>query len=185
MTAIYGQGFARRQFLTEQGGQFLGGNHPPAAAALLSAAVVMDLGARSSGAFVSGWSPPIVFVAIAVDAICGHANLIPPEGISILIVQMDGDVETVRVQFEKLGDQLPAEVDRSLFKIIADAEVAQHLEEGQVFVVADFVDVGGAETLLAAGEPLGWRGLLSHEEGLKRHHARAGEQQGGVAGRYQ
>ena len=52
-------------------------------------------------------------------------------------------------------------------------------------MIAHFVNVGGAKALLAAGQAPVGRRLLPHEEGLKWHHAGAGEQQGGVTGRYQ
>ncbi len=53
------------------------------------------------------------------------------------------------VKAETLGDQLPGEADRAVLEVVAEGEVAQHLEEGQVPLVrADDVDVGGAKALL-------------------------------------
>ncbi len=49
-------------------------------------------------------------------------------------------------------------------------------------MIADLVDVGGAEGLLAAGETSTRRGLLAHEEGLEGDHAGGGEEEGGIAG---
>ena len=102
--------------------------------------------------------------------------------VGLVVVQVDGDVQALRLQAEQAGAEVPGEGDGVLLEVVADAEVAQHLEEGEVLVVAYLVDVGGAEGLLAAGETATGRGLLAHEEGLEGHHAGGGEEQGGIAG---
>ena len=48
---------------------------------------------------------------------------------------MDSNEKFIRVQPKFLGDQLPGEIYSALFEVIADAEISQHLKEGQVFVV--------------------------------------------------
>ena len=51
-------------------------------------------------------------------------------------------------QAEFLGDQVPGELDRALLEIVAEREIAEHLEEGVVARgVADIVEV----VVLAAG----------------------------------
>jgi hypothetical protein len=58
------------------------------------------------------------------------------------------------------GHELPGELDRALFEVLADREVAHHLEEGEVVAVeADLVDVGRPEALLVRGQQRR-RGLL-------------------------
>ena len=53
-----------------------------------------------------------------------------------------------------LGQKLPGPVDRLALEIVAEAEVAQHLEEGMVVGrAADVVDVAGPQTLLAGRRP--------------------------------
>ena len=107
---------------------------------------------------------------------------LPPQIVSFVVVQVDGDVHALRLQAEQPGAQVPREGDGVLLEVVPDAEIAQHLEEGQVLVVAHLVNVGGAEGLLTAGEAAtGW-GLLAHEEGLEGHHARRCEEQRGVSG---
>ena len=55
------------------------------------------------------------------------------------------------VQAEALERQVPGELDRALLEVVADREVAEHLEERQVpRGRADLLDVGRAEELLAA-----------------------------------
>ena len=75
------------------------------------------------------------------------------------------------------GRQLPGELGRALLEVVADREVAEHLEEGQVALGgADVLDVDRAEALLAGGQPPRRRLLLAAEVGLERLHARGGEQ---------
>ena len=77
---------------------------------------------------------------------------------------------------QAIGDGLGLEV-------VAEAEVAQHLEEGAVAVGgAHDVDVHGPEALLHRGGPLPRRHLVAQEEGLERHHTGDGEQHRGVVG---
>ena len=175
MTAVDLQCLTGFQFFTELGGQHVRFNHSAAVAANLSAAVIVDLGTGSCWSFVPGGAPPIVLISVAVDSLRRHTNLVAPDAKGFFVVQMNRYVKAFRGQFEKLGDQFPAETNGALFEIVPDAEVAQHLKEGQVLVVANLIDVICSEALLAAGESLGGRGLLSHEKGLEGHHPGAGE----------
>ena len=146
------------------------------------AAVVVEFGAGAGGAFESGGAPPVVAVAVAVDAFRGYADVVAPEVVGFVVVQVDGYIHSCGGEAELAGAELPGEGHGVGFEVVADAEVAQHFEEGEVFVVADFVDVGGAEGFLAAGEAAaGWR-LLAHKEGFEGYHAGGGEEEGGVAG---
>ena len=82
---------------------------------------------------------------------------------------------------EHLGDQLPGVGDGLLLEVVAEAEVAEHLEERAVPVGgADDVDVDGPEALLHRRGPRPRRRLVTHEEGLEGHHAGDGEEHGGV-----
>ena len=44
----------------------------------------------------------------------------------------DGDPDAVRVELQVLGHELPGELDRAFLEVLAEREVAEHLEEGQV-----------------------------------------------------
>jgi hypothetical protein len=73
-------------------------------------------------------------------------------------------------------DELGRELDRPLFEVLPEREVAEHLEEREVVAVqADLVDVGSPEAFLRGrGEEC--RRLFAAEE--VRHlrlHARRGE----------
>ena len=87
------------------------------------------------------------------------------------------DPDPLGVEAEALGRQLVGELDGALLEVVADREVAEHLEEGEVpRGQADVLDVGGAEALLARGQPLRRRLLLAPEVRLERLHARGREQ---------
>ena len=61
---------------------------------------------------------------------------------------IDGDQELVVRQAEFLGDQVPGQLDRAFLEVVAEREVAEHLEEGVMARgVADIVEV----VVLAAG----------------------------------
>jgi hypothetical protein len=60
---------------------------------------------------------------------------------------IDGDGQPVR-QAPLLGDQVPRQLDRAFLEIVAEREIAEHLEEGVVpRGIADIVEV----IVLAAG----------------------------------
>src|SRR5262249_26021425 len=73
------------------------------------------------------------------------------------------------------------ELDRAFLEVLAEREVAEHLEEGQVRTVKpDLVDVGVAEALLD-GRQQGRRRLLApEEERHQRLHAGARQERRAV-----
>ena len=177
---------ATGSFTAEQRGEFIGRRHLVSlgmlADALLGAAVVMQLGAGPGGAFQPGRPPPVILVTVAVDALRRHTDVVAPQLVGLIVVKVNRHVEAVGFQAEQIGAQFPGEGHCILLEIVSDAEVAQHLKESEVLVVADLVDVGGAEGFLAAGEATARRGLLAHEEGFEGHHAGGREEQRRVAG---
>ena len=154
-----------------------------AAAADLGTLVVVDLRARA--ARTGGASgPEVVVLAQAGDVLLGHAEA-PPDVMGVVIVGEDGEVELVERQAQVLGrgDELEGPLAGLALGVAAEAEVAQHLEEGEVAaVLADVVDVIGAQALLArAGADLS-HGLLAKVVLLELVHACVGKQQRRVVG---
>jgi hypothetical protein len=97
------------------------------------------------------------------------------------VAREHGDPDPLRVEPETVEGQLPAEADRLLLEVIAEAEVAEHLEEGEVAGgLSDLVHVGGPKAALAGGEAGGGRLLLAEEVGLQRLHPRGGQKDGWV-----
>src|SRR5690606_8890724 len=79
------------------------------------------------------------------------------------------------------GDEFPGVGDGAFLEVVAEGEVAVHLEEGAVpGGPADLLDVEGPHALLHRRGPGPRRGLLAQEVGLEGHHARVDEQQVGV-----
>ena len=153
------------------------------------AVVVEDLAARTAGAGV-GHLPEVVglvlraarLVADAHAALLRHADGLGPEVVGLVVGLVDRGPEPLRRQLVDLGEQLPGELDRVLLEVVAEAEVAQHLEERVVARgVADVLQV----VVLAARAHAALRGrgarvgalLLAEEHVLELHHARIDEQQ--------
>ena len=110
-----------------------------------------------------------------------HADLVDPDLLGLVVVVVHRDPEAVAVVAEDLGQQLPGHRDGLGLEVVAEAEVAQHLEEGAVVGVrADDLDVRGPEALLNGGGPGPRRRLLAQEVGLEGHHARDREEDRGV-----
>ena len=157
------------------------------------AAVQVQLRARAARPRRAGL-PEVVLAPEPHDALVGHADRAPAldrllvgAEAQLLVAAEHGDPDGSGVEAEALGGELPGELRRALLEVVADREVAEHLEEGEVARGQPHVlDVGGAKHLLAGGQPPRRRLLLPAEVGLERLHARGGEQHRGVvAGRHQ
>ena len=91
---------------------------------------------------------------------------------------------------KSLRHQIPGVGDRDFLEVVAEAEIAQHLEEGVVARgVADIVEIvvlaAGADAFLRGGGARVGPLLLAGEDVLELHHAGVGEQQRGVVARHQ
>ncbi len=85
------------------------------------------------------------------------AMLLPQRG-GLLVLGIHGDQQLVLRQGEVAGQQRPGVLDRERLEVVAEAEIAQHLEEGVVAGgVADIVQVvvlaAGAHAFLRRGGP--------------------------------
>ena len=153
-----------------------------ALASVLGAAVVVDLTARSTR---SGYAhaPEVVGHAAALDAAGGQTHEFLPEvgGLVIVVVDRHPELvlgEPVATLTGGLGEQIPGEGDGAFLEVVAEGEVAAHLEERRVTSgLADLLDVEGAHDLLHAGRALVRRHGLAQEVRLERDHARVDEQQ--------
>ena len=152
-----------------------------AAAADLLAHVKVDLGARTAGAGGAG-SPEVVVLAQAGDVVLGNAQR-TPHVVGLVVLGKDGKVQAIERQLELLGDELEGPSASLLLGDAAKGEVTEHLEERQVTaVLADAVDVVGADTLLAGDRADLLHGLLALVVLLKLVHAGVGKQQRRVVG---
>ena len=152
-----------------------------AAAADLLAHVKVDLGARTAGAGGAS-GPEVVVLAQAGDVVLGNAQR-TPHVVGLVVLGKDGKVQAVERQLELLGDELKGPGAGLLLGDAAKGEVAEHLEEGQVTaILADAIDVVGADALLAGDSADLLHGLLALVVLLKLVHASVGKQQRRIVG---
>ena len=153
------------------------------------AVVVEDFRAGAARAGVAH-RPEIVGAGDAQDLAVGEACDLLPQLEGVVVVDIDGDQQPILRQAEFLGDQRPGKLDRALLEIIAEREVAEHLEEGVVARgIADIVEV----VVLAAGAHAFLRGhraivgalFQAGEDVLELHHAGIGEHQRRVVARHE
>ena len=143
--------------------------------------VVEDLGARPAGARLA--HAPEVGLVEALDAVHGDANRVVPDGRRLVVGDVDRDPEPVSLEPEDLGVELPRVRDGELFEVVAEAEIAEHLEEHEVAGSApDVVEVvvlaARPDALLRRRRPLERRHLVAGEVRLERDHAHDREQHG-------
>ena len=148
------------------------------------ALVKVDLAAGAAGTGVAH-GPEVVLVPQPHDQGVGHPGHLAPQGPRLLVCLVDGVDEAPGVERVLPGEQLVGEGDGLLLEVVAEGEVAQHLEEGVVprgaaHVLQIVVLAPGAHALLRAGGP-GVSALgLAREDVLELVHACVGEQQGRI-----
>ena len=156
-------------------------------AAVLRAAVVIDLRARAARPG-HAHRPEVVGHAAALDPVQRNADVAVPDVRGLVVVVEHGDPQPVFGEAEaavrlRAGQQLPGVRDRLFLEVVAEREVAQHLEERAVpGGLADFLDVRGAHALLRGGGPPERRHLLAEEVRLERRHPGVDQEQGRVVG---
>ena len=124
--------------------------------------------------------PEVVLLAEAEDALGRDADLLVPDFERLVIINIDGRIQAVGVDADpvRAGQEFPAPVNGLALEVVAEGEVAEHLEEGAVARgLADVLDVAGADALLAGGDAVARRLLLAGEERLHRRHTGVDEQQ--------
>ena len=90
----------------------------------------------------------------ADDPALGQAGDLLPQAERLVVVGIDGDEQLVLRQAVFAGDQLPGKLDGVFLEVVAEGEIAEHLEEGVVpGGIADIVQVvvlaAGADAFLA------------------------------------
>ena len=123
-------------------------------------------------------------------SLLGQAGDLLPQVERLIVLGEHRDGQPLRRQAEFLGDQVPGELDGVVLEIIAEREVAEHLEEGVVARgVADIVEVvvlaAGAHAFLRRHRPQIGPLLQAGEDVLELHHAGIGEHQGRVVARHE
>ncbi len=159
------------------------------AAGDLVAVIEEDFRARAARAGVAH-RPEIVAGGDADDARFRQAGDALPQAERVVVVVIDGHPQLVLGQAEFLGDQVPGEFDRQRLEIVAEREIAEHLEEGVVARgVADVVEVvvlaAGAHAFLRGDGAIVGSPFDAGEDVLELHHAGVGEHQRRIVARHQ
>ncbi len=151
--------------------------------------IVENLRARAARAGVAH-RPEIVACGDADDPRLGEARDLAPQVERLVIVVIDGDGELLGRQPEVARQKIPGEFDRIVLEIIAEREIAEHLEEGVVARgIADIVEVvvlaAGAHALLRRRRADVGALLDPGEDILELHHAGVGEHEGRIVARHE
>jgi hypothetical protein len=166
------------------------------AAGDLGAVVEEDFGARAARARV-GHHPEVVghvaaalVVADAHDALGRQADLFRPDVVGLVVLDVDGGPELLGRQLVDLGEQLEGPGERFALEVVAEAPVAQHLEEGVVargvaHVLQVVVLAAGAKARLDRGGAHVVALVFAEEHVLELDHARVGEHERRVVARHQ
>ena len=145
------------------------------AAAVLFAAVEVDLRARA--ARTAADLPEVVVLAETHNALFRHTDLILPDVVRFVVIQIDRRPELIDRHFHHFGHEFPAPGERFFLKIISKGKTPQHLEECAVArCVPDILDVQCADALLAGRHALRRRLLDACEIRLHRRHSRVDDQ---------
>lgn len=162
------------------------------------AVVVEDLGARTAWTGITHL-PEVVgrigrtfIVANANNAFAWNTDFFFPDFIGFVVCFIDGHPQTLFRQGEPVftGQQFPCILDGIVFKIVAEAEVAQHFEEGVVTrSVTDVFQVIVLTARAHAALGSGRAGIITLVEAkeniLELIHPGVGKQQSGVIVWYQ
>src|SRR5205085_9363248 len=153
------------------------------------ALVEVDLRARPTRPRVAH-GPEVVFLAETKDAILGETRHRFPEVERLVVVPEHGRLHSAAIEAEILGEELPRELDRVGLEVVAEREVAEHLEErvmprGAADILEIVVLAARAHALLAGGGAHVVALYLAEEHALELHHAGVGEEQRLVAHRHE
>ncbi len=163
-----------------------GGSEAPAARGFLGARemvalVEVDLRAWAARSRVAH-RPEIVLLAEPEDVGVAEPGHLLPQRVRLVVVGEDGRPEPARVEAEVAREELPRKLDRVGLEVIAEREVAEHLEERVMArrapdVLEVVVLAARAHALLAARGTHVVAPFLAEEDRLELDHARVGEEE--------
>src|SRR5262249_56035115 len=77
-----------------------------------------------------GHLPEIFGSGDAHDLALGQPRDLLPQIERLVVVDEDGDHQPIDRQAELFGDEVPGELDGSVLEVVAEREVAEHLDKG-------------------------------------------------------
>ena len=144
------------------------------AATALFTEVDVDLGVRAARARAD--LPEVVLHLD--DVILREARLGLPDLDGLRVVRVDRDPELVLRQLDDFRQELPCPGNGLALEVIAEREVAEHLEERLMARrAADVLDITRADAALARRHARAGRLHLAREERLQRSHAGADQEE--------
>ena len=147
----------------------------PATGPVLGPPVEIDL--RTWAAWARLAHLPEVVLVESLQSSREQARDVAPERFGLVVGDVDGDPEVLRIKTELPGEQLPRVGDRQVLEVVAETEVPEHLEEGHMTRRGSgHVDVDGAHARLHRRRPRRGRRSLGKEVRLELDHAGDREQ---------
>ena len=130
--------------------------------------------------------PEVVLLAEPENALCRNTDFLIPDIESLIVLQINGRIETVFVQAHHLGEEFPGPVNRLSLKIISEGEIAQHLKKGAVAgCLSHIFNIAGTDTFLAGSHSPAGRNLCSCKIRLQRSHTGIDQQKALVIVRHE
>ena len=147
----------------------------------LGPVVVEDLAAGPARAGVAH-RPEVRLLAQARELSRADADVLQPDVRRLVVIRVYRAPQARRIQTQGEDQEVPGEMDRFALEVVAEGEVAEHLEEGVVpGGVADVLEIvvlaARAYAALARGGAQVVALLPAEEDILELHHAGVGEEQ--------
>ena len=144
-------------------------------AAESDAAVIVNLRAGTAG--TCAVLPEVVLFAEAEDAVRRNAHFLVPDVKCLIVIEVYRRIQTILRKAYDLRQKLPAPGNGLVFKVIAEGEVSEHLEERAVSCgLAYVLDIAGTNTLLARCNAASRRNLLPRKVRLQGSHTGVDQQ---------
>ena len=146
--------------------------------------IIENLRARAARPGIAH-APEIIRSADADDPLVGQAGDFPPQLSRVVVIGIDGHQQLVRGQTKITGQQRPSVLDGDGLEVVAEAEIAEHLEKSMVpGGIANIVEVvvlaARPHTLLRGRRSRIRTAFLPRKHVLKLNHATIRKQQRGV-----
>ena len=132
------------------------------AAAVFLSPVVVNLGTGAAG--TCAVLPEVILLAEAYHMTLTNADFLCPDVVGLVVVKIDADIELFGIHFHYFGAEFPCPAYSVTLEIIAEREIAEHLEISSVTCsLADIFNIGSSDALLTSCNPRSRRSDLSRE----------------------
>ena len=121
-------------------------------AAVFLTPVVVNLRTRTAGACAV--LPEVILLAEANHMALLNSDLLCPDVVSLVVVKIDADIKLFGIHFHYFGAEFPRPAYSVMLEIIAEREIAEHLEISSVTCgLADIFNIRSSYTLLTSCNP--------------------------------